>query len=292
MNTNALCWLFLLFLCRGVLPAQEVLEVKEEYLLIRTHDGNEYTGRLLRSDSAVVVIETRVFAELVLPRGEIRRMRSVSPEHARPDFLLEGTPIAGSYFANTSAYGVPAGKGYYSSAVLLYHQVAFGLSEHVSVRGNIFLDFYDYPTWVAPKISVPVLKDAIQVALEGSIGRGFNVYYNDVNRSDLSLLQALITLGKRSMNLTAGGGVSWGGAQWAQRPFFSVASSVSAGKRWVLMSENYFFRVYGEDERLDIIGARYHGRKFSFSLGVVSARQGDILISTIIPWAGAMLNFY
>lgn len=83
--------------------AQEVPEVKEEYLLVRTHNGNEYVGRSLRSDSAVVVIETRVFPELVLPRSEIKRMRSVSPEHARSNVLLQGTPTAGSCFTNSSA---------------------------------------------------------------------------------------------------------------------------------------------------------------------------------------------
>lgn len=291
MVVRILAWLGAV-LCSLSLSAQDAPNSPEKYLLVRTTDGNRYIGRLLRANSLELVLETPVFPELVIQRSHISRMKLLPPEHAQPDFLLEGVPIAGTYFANTSAYGIPAGKGYYSSALLLHHQVAWGVSEYVSVRGNIFLDFDDYPMWVAPKISVPVLKNAIQVALEGSIGRGLNVYYSDFNRSDLSVIQGLITLGKRSMHLTAGGGISWGGGQWAQRPFFSISSSVNAGKRWVLISENYFFRVYGEEERLDIIGARYHGYRFSFSLGIISARQGDVLISTVIPWAGVMLNIY
>lgn len=148
-----------------MLPAQEVPEVREDYLLIRTHDGNGYADRMLGSDGAMVVIETRVSPELVFARGKVERMRFVSSEHARPDFLLEGIPVAEGYFVNNSAYGVPVGTGYYSSVPLLHHQVSFGLSEYIFVRGNRFLDFYDYPMWVTPKTSVPVLKDAVQVAL-------------------------------------------------------------------------------------------------------------------------------
>ncbi|MCS7035250.1 MAG: hypothetical protein RMJ33_02570 [Saprospiraceae bacterium] len=292
MNVNALGWLPVLLLWSCALWAQEGANASEEYVLIRTTDGRQYMGRLVRADLSVVVLETQRFSELVIPRSAVRRMKYISPRQLQPDFLLEGAPVAGTYFANTSAYGVPAGSGYYSTTLLLHHQVAIGLSDYVSVRGNTFLDFNYSPMWIAPKISFPVIEDVVQVALEGSLGRGFEEYFSDQKRSDISFLQGLVTLGKRSTHLTFGSGFSWSGGQWGRGPYFSISSSVGVGKRWALISESYFFRVYRRNERFDIAGIRYHSHKICLTLGLLSARQENVHFTTIIPWAGAALNFY
>ncbi len=291
--TQALFCLLALVLWSASLTGQSTPSISEEYLLIRAIDGNLFTGRLLRMDSAEVVLQTEAFPQLVIPRSSIKRMREVKKQFLTPTFFAEETAIAGAYFVNSSAYGLRAGEAYYSTAMLFFHQGAYGFSDHFSVRVNTFFDFEDFylPVWVAPKISIPIRENFLQVALEGMLGRGFDNFEDFEQEAYLSALQALFTIGNRTTNLTLGGGISWRDKQWSQRPFFSVSGTAQVSPRFAFMAENYSFVAYGTSGHIGAFGGRFYGRKVNLDLALAVSREelGDVLL---FPWVGFSVNFY
>ncbi len=275
------------------LSAQNEPTVSGEYLLIRTIDGNLFAGRLLHMDSAAIVLETPIFPELVIARSAIRRMRDIPARRFKSPPIAEETPVAGTYFVNTSAYGLRSGEIYYGTGLLLLHQVAVGLSDHLSVRGNLLVDFelFYLPTWVSPKFSFCLREDVLQVAVEGTLGRGFEGFMDFNQGTDLSALQGLLTVGSRSNHLTLGGGFSWVSKQWSRRPFFSLSGSVQLTRSFALMTENYSLLLYGANGYVSAFGGRFYGRRVNADVGLVTYHELEFGVS-IVPWLGLSVNFY
>lgn len=244
-------------------------------------------------DSAEVVLQTKAFPELVIPRSSIKRMREATKRPFNLTFSAEETAVAGAYFANESAYGPRKGEAYYSTAMLFFHQGVYGLSDHFSVRVGTFFDFEDFylPAWVAPKLSIPIRENFLQVALEGMLGRGFYSFGDFENEAHLSAMQALLTIGNPTTNLTFGGGISWRDRKWSQQPFFSISGMAQVSPRFAFMAENYSFIAYGSRGHLGALGGRIYGRRVNFDLAIAISRQelGDVFL---FPWIGVSVNFY
>ncbi|MDW8228702.1 MAG: hypothetical protein RMJ33_02580 [Saprospiraceae bacterium] len=275
------------------LVGQDTSSLSEEYLFIRGIDGNVYMGRLLHTDSARVVLQTTAFPELSIPRRSIKRMRRITARQARQTLLPEEMPVAGSYFVNSSAYGVRRGEVYYGTTMLLFHQVALGVSNQFSIRGSGLIDpenFY-LPTWIAPKISFPIQENLTHLALEGILGRGFDSFLDLGQDASLSAIQGLFTVGDRTTNLTLGSGLSWRGGQWPQRPFLSASITVQDGRRFAFMTENYFFVADGINTYSGAVGGRIYGRRVNLDLGItMTILEFDYIF--IFPILGLSINFY
>lgn len=274
-----------------VLLGQEISD-KTTYMLVRTEDGNQYIGRLLQMDSATIVLETPIFPELAIPRYAIKSMKPVSLKRTRQSFSAEEIPIAGAYFVTSSAYGVPVGESYYSNGMVLFNRYGVGLSPYFSVQAGLLVIFEDFifPGWVAPKISIPLQQNLLTVALEGVIGRGFDIF-TDYEETTLNGLQALMTLGSRTNNLTVGCGLAWSGLKWARQPQFSLSGTLLLSKRMALMTQNYFFLDRSASERVHIgmIGSRLYGRVVNFDFGVNVIKQS--FYTDVVPWLGLGISF-
>ncbi len=280
-----------LFSTSFLLAQQPDAEVREEYYKVFTTDGNRFAGRLLRMDSIEVVLETEAFPELVISRRVIKRMYSVPARRFAQALSAEETPVAGHYFINGSAYGPPAGSGYYATTLLMFHQAGVGLSDNFSMRGAVIFDIEDFnfPTWTAPKISFPVKQHVLQVALEGVLGRGFATF-NENGEDDFAGLQLLATVGPRTTNLTVGGGVAWINGRWSRQPFFSLSGAFQFRPRVALISENYIFRLYGSSAVTSGFGMRIYGRRANLDLGLLLTREEYYVYA--FPLLGLSVNFY
>ncbi|MCS7035251.1 MAG: hypothetical protein RMJ33_02575 [Saprospiraceae bacterium] len=291
MNTHVLWLLFVLSLPSYALLAQGVPNVSEEYLLIRGIDGNVYMGRLLRMDSAEVVLQTVAFPELAIPRRSIKRMRQITAHQAKQTFIAEETTISGNYFFNGSAYGVRSGEIYYRTTMFVVQQGAIGFSNNFSIRGGGFIEFNYMPTWIAPKISFPIRRNLIQFALEGMLGRGFENFVNFPEKGNPSALQGLLTIGNRTNNLTLGGGFSWRQGQWSQRPFFSVSGTAQVSKRFGFIAENHSLVVYRYKSYYGAFGGRIYGRRVNLDLAVMVVVEANSE-PYLFPLIGLGVNFY
>ncbi|MCS6929662.1 MAG: hypothetical protein NZM43_09215 [Saprospiraceae bacterium] len=290
---RGLLLLNLFFLIGPKAKAQDIFSPGPQYILVRTTDNNVYSGRLLRMDSTEVVIQTIVFDKIAIPRSAVRRLRPVSVNHTRLDFAPEQTSVGGIYLLNGSAYGIPPRQKYYSSFFPFYHHVGIGLSNGLSVRGHfaLFADNFELPTWIAPKISIPILKEKLIFAAEGLLGRGF-AYYIPPLTSDFGGFQLMLTIGSRMNNLSVGSGLAWFGGYFPQRPFFSFSGIVQLAKRLSVQTENYVFRQLENLIHMGGLGLRYHGRWLNIEAGSVFQTGGDLVGVQALPWLAVSVNFY
>ncbi len=274
----------------GVVAGQNTHRASEEYLLVLTADGNRFVGKVLYQDSATVTLSTRVFTEIAIPRAHIKSTRWVPAQHFSKNIDATETPIYGTYFVNSSAYGIPRGSGYYMCSMLLFHQVGVGLSDHFSLRGGVMIDFdaFYFPSVIVPKVSIPIWKDRLHAAVEGLIGRGFDDFHPEYTNTDLTMLQGLITIGNRADHLTVGGGVSWSGGRWGKEPYFSLAGTKRIAERFSLIAESISFLDYDWRVFNSMVGGRIYGRKINFDFAVVWSPDYD----EFLPWASLSVNFY
>ncbi|MCS6929663.1 MAG: hypothetical protein NZM43_09220 [Saprospiraceae bacterium] len=269
--------------------------VSEEYLLIRAKDGNTYVGRLIRQDSTFIVLETKIFAELPIPRKSIRHIRTVPRAPLDLALVVSETPVAGNYFANGSAYGMQKGECYIATTPIFYHQVSIGVSKHLSLQGSLVLDVEDFyfPVWIAPKISFPLRADHLILALEGLFGRGFYTF-TDYEWSKFSAFQGLLTMGSRLTHITLGTGFGRTEGGWARKPFFSISGSAQVGSNFTLISENYLFSIGGQSAKVHAVGGRAYIRRVSAEFGIVLqlGYVWETIESQVIPFVGLRFNFY
>ncbi|MBK9338384.1 MAG: hypothetical protein IPM98_18315 [Lewinellaceae bacterium] len=266
--------------------AQDVQKDTAGYLAIRTSDGNEFVGKVITQDSAVIVLQTNIFAEITIRREAIRRMRPVSQKQTRSNKYLFETASNTHYFIGQNAYGLRKGEGYYQNGWIFLNQFAYGLSDHFSIGvGAVpFLGFEtdEAPIWIQPKISIPLLEQKVHVSITGIVGRLFSSYEEDAFGFGGVLGQ--VTYGSPNANLSAGVGSVWGNGSWTRAPLFSIGGMVRTAPRFALISENYFVREDGDTYTIAMLGFRAIGRRASFDFGLLSSLDEFDAIG--IPWIG------
>ena len=267
-----------------VVFAQNIPLDTAEYVAIRTTDGNEFVGQVLRQDSMAVVLRTDMFSEIVLQRAFIRRMIPVAPGQASSNNYWFEVPASANYLIGPTAYGLRKGEGYYHNGLVFWNQVAFGLSDLFSISmGSIPLLAIDevLPIWVQPKFSFPILENKVTFGFSGILGRSFSSYEMD----DFALGGVLgqVTIGTRNTNVTVGLGTAWGDGRWSKGAIASIGGALRTGTRFAWLTENYFFRAYGYPAVLNMSGFRIIGRRVSFDFGLLSYFE-ELEIQGALPW--------
>lgn len=275
-----------LLLASPLAYAQDAQKDTAKYLAIRTSDGNEFIGKVIAQDSAVLVLQTDIFAEITIRREAIRRMRLVSQKQARSKKYMFETASNTHYFIGQNAYGLRKGEGYYQSGWIFLNQLAYGLSDHFSI-GVGAAPFFDFesdaaPLWIQPKISIPLLEQKLHVSITGILGQLFSSYEEDAFGFGCVLGQ--VTCGSPNANLSAGVGLVWGKMSWTRAPLFSIGGMVRTASRIALISENYFIRENGYTQTVALLGFRAIGRRAAFDFGILFNLNESYAIG--IPWIG------
>ncbi len=289
MQLRTITTLFLTLSCK-VTFGQDTARLQEAYVVVRTVDRNIFYGRLLRADSTAVVLKTEVFPELSIPRQGIRRMKSIELDRFQSRTLpISSLPIAGSYALASSAYGIPAGEGYFANTLLFISQLGVGFSDHFSLRANLFFDFEEFffPSLIIPKVSFPMRDNRLAIAFEGIFGRGLDNFTED-GSSNLIAFQGLVTVGSRMNHLTGGVGLGNTNRRWGYRPLFSASGSVQIGERWCLLTENYFLHMYGEPSHIGNVFARLYDHSVNFDFGLLANFYEEI----VLPFVGLSVNLH
>lgn len=277
----------LLFWSLGALRAQnqDTGRVNAQYFSVLLTNGQQYTGQMVHSDSAAIVLRVKPGVELSIDLASIEKMRIVSEAYfRRQQRSAANAPTGEAYFVNSSAYGPPAGEGYVAGNILFFFQGNYAITDNFSLRaGGLFL-----PTLVAPKLTVPIVHDELAVGAEGIIG----IWPFEDNIS--FLMRGMATLGNRSTHLTASvGWVPTTRKHRASSSVFGLAASLRSSPNFGLMTENYFFP--GNDlVGIYSLGGRIYRRTLSLDLGLVFlAFDYDFIPYPLpAPWFGMAFYLY
>lgn len=255
---------------------------------IETTDGNTYIGRIIAQTPQQITLRTNRLGDLQLDRRDIRKVKELQISQMVDGEYWHESPISSRYFFGANGYGPRKGEGYFTNIWVFYNQVVYGLTDAFSVgvgTAPLFL-FNGAPTpiWLTPRLSLPIDKDNVQLGLGGYFG---TVLIEDIGL--YGMLHGQLTIGSRDRNFNIGLGYGYAGNDWANTPLISFGGIYRTGKKFALMTDNYFLDIGDEDLLLIAIGGRFISNNIAVDAGLVIPGGVDDFLA--IPTLGLTVPF-
>ena len=258
--------------------------------VIDTEDGNTFMGKVVNEDSIQIMMLTDIYGPVNIPLSQIKNKKELKQTD-----LVEGehwfsNPHATRYFFGTNGYGLRKGEAYYQNTWILFNQINYGITNHISLGGGIVPLFLfagaPTPVFITPKVTVPIVKDKV------NLGAGVLYAYVLGEEFGFGITYATITFGNRDNNLTLGGGWAFADSEWASSPTLTLSGMTRVGRKTYLVTENYYIGL-SEDSSLGIIslGGRSVQKKLAVDYGLFFPVGADIGAFVAIPWLGIAVPF-
>jgi hypothetical protein len=169
-------------------------------MLITTHAGVEYTGRVILKNAREVYVALDNGDRLYIPTYQIASIVMQS-DALKTGHLLADNPHASRYFYTPSALPIKRGDGYVQSIYGAVWQFQYGMTDRFSI--GIGTPLIGAPIWITPKYSMQ-LGDKTWAAIGaqmGSLG-----WIQSEWGALLGIGYAVVTRGDQSGNLSFGVG--------------------------------------------------------------------------------------
>ncbi len=290
---NYLLAIFTVALSMSVAQAQSpsiesVSEAEDSQLmLVRTHEGVEFIGRILSKDAREVLILTEDGEEIIIPRHQVDTIEVLAKGKMVDGKFVGDDRFATRYFYSTN--GLPMKKGEHYAMFNYYGpEVHFALNDYVSV--GVMTTWLASPIVASAKISIPVA-EKFHLGIGGLAGS--MVWAGPSNVGALGFGSA--TIGDRQNNFTVSAGYATVGSNMetnAGAPMMSVASMIKISRRATLVFDSFIFLEQDNQFGLLIPGIRVADRRqrgaFQFGMGALVVDDFDSAIP--IPMASYMIN--
>lgn len=205
-------------------------------------DNTRYSGRLLRIEGEVFILDTELAGEIAISRQEIRDIELAT---VKEEVIFN--PNATRYFFAPSAIPVEQRHGYYQNAYLLSNSVNFGITENFTLGGGVVIPILFY---VTPKLGYQVRENLY-------LGAGLIAASTFIPDAAVrgGIPYGLVTYGTDETNVTIGSGYGmlWddnGDFQHTHYPITTVNGMVRLSNRVQLVTENWIIPTkYDKDGR-------------------------------------------
>lgn len=252
---------------------------------IETTFGNSYIGTIEQVDDRSILCHTNTIGDIILQVSNIRSMVVIDPGRMKDGKYTPDNPLASRYFFSGSSYPTGRNRIYYRNTWIFINQVDIGLNDQISIGAGVIPLFLiaggPTPVWINPKVSFPVKKDEVTLAVNCLVG-GVLGFFGD---GLLGLLSGTMTIGPPDRNLTFGAGLGTD-FSWSSVPVLQLGGMTRVGKNTYLMSENYMFT--GDPAILVSFGGRTIWRSISVDYGGF-APLGDVDGFLLSPWLSVTL---
>ena len=165
--------LYLLALLPGNSSAQKNPDSTLKYR-IETLNGNEYIGEILNQDSAKIYFNIKDLGAISISRSEIKKMEVFDTQKLKNGKYWFENPQSTRYFWAPNGYGLKSGEAYYQNVWVFYNQVSVGVTDNFSIGAGMIPLFLfagtSTPVWVVPKISIPLVKDRVNLGIGAIAG--------------------------------------------------------------------------------------------------------------------------
>ncbi|OFY62662.1 MAG: hypothetical protein A2V64_05800 [Bacteroidetes bacterium RBG_13_43_22] len=120
----------------------------------------------------------------------------------------------------------------------MYNQISISITNNFSLGAGVIPAFLfagaPTPAWIVPKISIPVVRDKVNVGtgafLGAILGEGSAAF---------GLLYETTTFGSRDRNFSLGFAYGFAEDSWMNRPIINLSTMLRAGPKGYFISENY-----------------------------------------------------
>ena len=257
--------------------------------VIDTEDGNSFMGTIAAEDSIGIILLTETYGKVHIPLSQIKgRTRLISTDLVEGEYWFDN-PHDTRYFFMTSGYGLQKGEGYYQNTWIMFNQVSYGITRHLTLGAGVvplFL-FAGSPTpfWITPKVSIPLVKEKL------NLSGGMILGYMLGEEFGFGIGYGALTMGSRESNLTLGAGWAYADSDWADAPTLTLSGMTRVGKKTYLLTENYYIGTGDSSFGVLSAGGRSVQKRLAIDYGLVFPIGADIGSFVAIPWLGIALPF-
>ncbi len=168
-----------------------------------------------------------------------------------------------NYLISPSALGLKKGEAYYQNIYGVYNSVAYGFTDHLTVKAGIFIMPILNLT-LNPKLTFPI-EENLHIGVASS---SFFLATND-DIEGTSSIYGIGTYGNSNNNVSAGFGFGFDQSGLGAVPMFSFSGQKRISKNISLVSDNLIFAAKNNFAMLSL-GCRLMGKKMSFDLALLS----------------------
>ena len=256
---------------------------------VETADGNVYVGEVLIQNDSIIKLNTANLGEVTIQQSDTRSILALTEGRMVNGEYWEEYPQSGRYLFQPSGYGLRKGEAYYQNFWVFWNQLSVGFSDYFTAGIGIVPLFLfagaPTPVWVTPKFSFPVVENRINVgagALAGTI--------LGEREASFGIAYGVSTFGSRDKNFSVGLGYGYAGGDWASSPTITLSGMLRTGRRWYLLTENYYIGSAGDNILLLSAGGRWMINKVSIDGAVVvPTSTGGALF--VVPILGITVPF-
>jgi hypothetical protein len=253
---------------------------------VKTTDGNEYIGYILEKNADKVILLTEALGPITLMQSAIKSIKEIK----------EGQMVNGQYwfenlqstrhFWSPNGYGLKKGEAYYQNVWIFFNQFSAGITDNISI-GVGTMPFFLFggsstPVWLLPKVSIPVVKDKLNIGAGALIGTLLGE-----NSGGYGILYGVSTFGHRDGNVSVGIGYGYADGEMADRPIINLSVLKRVSARGYFISENYFI----SDVTLLSFGGRRLIRSVGLDFGLIIPIANDMDSFVAVPWLGLSVPF-
>ncbi|MCB2220402.1 MAG: hypothetical protein KQI35_08410 [Bacteroidetes bacterium] len=258
---------------------------------IEIKDGNRFIGTIVLTESDTIHFKTITIGTIHIPKNLVKKITPLAPNQLKEGEFWADNPQSTRYFFSPNGFGMKKGEGYYQNVWVLFNQVSFSITDNTSLGAGIVPLFLfagtSSPAWIAPKFSLPVVKDKFNVGGGALIGTILGE-----EEAGFGILYGVSTFGDRNNNLNIGLGYGYAGGGLAKTPTITVSTMLRTGPRGYFISENYYISTADDYMILLSLGGRGITRGgVGIDWGVVLPLGSGIGEFVAIPWLGITLPF-
>ena len=241
-------------------------------------------------DSSRLILLTDIYGSIQIPSTQIKTKKVLKQSNLIGGELWFDNPHATRYFFMTNGYGLRKGEAYYQNTWVLFNQMSYGITDHITIGGGVVPLFLfagaPTPVWITPKVAFPIVKEKINMSagmiLGHVLGEGlsFGIGYGD------------FSVGNRDNNLTIGFGWAFADSQWADSPTLTLSGMTRVGRKTYLLTENYYIG-FSEGSAIGILsaGGRSVQKRLAVDYGLIIPIGADLGTFLAIPWLGIAIPF-
>jgi len=252
------------------ISAQLTLEPVEinETVWVTMDNGEDYYGVIISQDEKNIVLKTKV-AQITLKSESVKL---ITPFNYSGKYIFPQR-FYSKYFFGPNAIQLKKGEGYYQNTEVVLNSVNYGITDHISIHAG------------AEFITSVLIGSAIYFA---STKAGFGLTEQSYLTGGLLLVKipdqeltlfsyGAISFGSNDSNISLGGGYATINSQFRESPVIYLAGMQRIGKKFALLTENYFLPITNTTNLLvGIQGFRYFKNRNAFDFGALLSIETDL----------------
>jgi len=293
MNIKYQISIIFFLLISAVLIGQTQLEVGNQ-IKVKTKDGNLYQGELIEKNDDNLIINTEELGTITLAKSQINKLIPLYPSGDNKKGYLYDNPNATRNIFAPTGYGLRKGEGYYHNFMMLYNSASYGITNNITLGVGLVPIIIDksIPFSITPKVSIPAIKDKLNF--------GVGAIYMNLNTEQVGIAYGVGTFGSRANNFSLGLGWGFVEDEWSERPVVTASGQLRIGKRWGLVTENWFLPTYEYTfeglrkknyQGLISYSARFIAHSLSIDFGFINHMDVIEVFPLGIPVIGVIIPF-